>query len=172
MRTTVAGTNRQHQDAEAFLQGFKDSARNGRVRLLRADADYDKAEVRRRNGRVDTVVRLVAVNVRVRVGFFVPLAHLGPRAWLAFQHPLTAKLRGLWLSGPGLDAEDPLDVVAVAIENDPALLADLVLGELTFHRFVRDPAWPLLAKAYHLTHTLRATSDGLWCELQIDLEAY
>jgi len=168
----VADTHRQHRDTNGFLQRFRDSARNGRVQLLRAEADYDKAERRRRNGRVDTVLRLTAANVRVCVGFLVPMGALGPRTWLAFQHPSASKLRGLWLLAPHLEAEDPLDVLAVAIENEPAMLSELVLPELTFHRFVRDPAWPQLAKAYHVAHTLRATCDGLWCDLLIDLEAY
>lgn len=157
---------------DGFLQRFRSSVRNGQARLLKTDADRDKAEIRRRNGRIDTVACLAGARARVGVMFPVPLEALGSYGQLFLTHPADTGRGGMWLLGPGVDAADPIDVVAACLADDPALLAGLVLPELAFHEILRDPAWPELRKAYHAACGVRACCDGLWCDLVIDLEAY
>jgi len=144
----------------------------GKVCLLRAQGDYDKAERRRRSGRIDTVARLAAANIRIRVRFPVPLRSLGRRGQLLFSHPSRESCCGVWLVGPGIDPAQPVDVVAAALADDSRLLADLVLPELGCHKLARDPNWGELSRAYSVACAVRACCDGLWCDAVIDLEAY
>ena len=157
---------------DGFLERFRAAAREGRGRLLEVGADYDRAEARRRSGRIDTVTRLAGASVRVGVMFPVPLESLGNHGQLAFTHPVQPQRPGVWLTGAGIDPQDPVDVVRDCLQDDPDLLADLVLPEVALHGIVRDPAWAELRKAYHVTCTVRAGRDGLSCDVVIELEAY
>lgn len=156
---------------ERFLARIRDAAGRAPARLLWAIDDYDRAELRQPNGRVDTVVALVRVDVRVAVMFRLPTEALGRGYRLVFRHPAdSGRAPGLWLIGPGVDPLDCTDVIAGAFD-DSTFCAETVLAEIACHRFVRDAAWGELAKTYRLAAGLWAACDGLWCDLLIDLEA-
>ncbi len=156
---------------DRFLESFRLAAQRGTACLLAADEDHDKAEVRRRNGRIDTVVRLVAGNAKVRLTFRIPLDALGRRGQLLFCRPEGPGVEGMWLWSPGIGARQPIDVLAACLADEPRLLADAVLAELSCHKMIRDPAWPALGKTYEWGCRIRARHDGLWCDLLIHLEA-
>ena len=174
----VAGPMREDR-VEAFVGHVAAAASEGGVALLDARGDYDRFEVFRRNGRVDTVEQLVSASAQVRVTFPVRFEALGEGQRLCFAHPGDRGSPGLWLTGKGAESTGPIDVIEacfheVHTSSGPSRAhgaADLVLSELVFHDFTRDRAWREMAKRFHLRSRVYADSRGLWCDMLIDMEA-
>lgn len=163
---------------EQFLRRFEAAAGGAAVELLAAGGEYDRFEVRRRNGRIDTVDQLASASARIRLTLPVPLGTLGEGERLHFGGGPDATTPGLWLCRDARGTAESIDVIRTCFGEGPSpsstgrhSAAALVLDELAFHRFTRDPAWRDMGKRFHLRHTPYADRGGLWCEVLITMEA-
>lgn len=167
----------KRDSTEEFLRWFEAAAGGAAVELLAAGGDYDRFEVRRRNGRIDTVDQLVSASARIRLTLPVPWEALGDGERLHFGGP-DATTPGLWLRGDARGAAESIDVIRTCFGEGSSpssprrhSAAALVLDELAFHRFTRDPAWRDMGKRFHLRPTPYADRGGLWCQVLISMEA-
>lgn len=152
-----------------FLVRLRESAKAGDVAVLKASADHDRAEIRRRGGRIDTRVRLLSAQARMQASFRLPLSALDGRESLLFVGRDGAAAR-LLLAEDYESPDQAVDVVA-HLAADDRFLREWLAPELRREGLACQADWPELDRAWRLTHAVRARRDGLWCDLRIDLDA-
>jgi len=161
------GTQRE---IDCFLANVEQAARNAQVTLKQCDADYDRLELFRPTGRVDTRRVLIAIRARGRLEFPIPLRCLPDGAWTSFHHPDARGADGLWLHLPGDDEDDPLDVLACCFDEDDCLMQFLFSEVLSEKPFAADVAWQEMKLTYRPTFDPRGTAQGLCCVMTVDIE--
>jgi len=159
---------------DVFIEAVRRAAGNGQVELARGVwDDYVQLEVHKSPDRAVSQTLLVGVRAEVAVRFPLPAARLqeGQTIEIATQCGC-----GCWLSGPGIDPEDPVDVMdrAFAASGSGPLLAGLVLPEIVErHSFQTLKGWRELTKIYRADRfRYQVGRDSTHVSFIAELEAY
>ncbi|MBL7132708.1 MAG: hypothetical protein ISS78_01290, partial [Phycisphaerae bacterium] len=114
---------------------------------------------------------IIGLRVRVECVFALPVAAVAGDLELRID---TSRGWGCWLYGPGLDHEDPEDVMRLAFEDQRQLLSQLVLEALIGrYRFRTLSGLGRLTKRYRAgDYAYRPAAGGLMVSLTAEMEAW
>jgi len=164
---------RMGKSQRGFILAVRRAASEGRRRLLRpVRCDYETREFRGRGGRITIGQFLIALSAESRVSFILPMREL-PEGLDVFID--TRRGLGCWLCGAGIDSDDPLDVMELALARAPeGELSDYVLPELLGrHRFKTTRGLDELSRCCDVQGFRYAvTAGGVMVTFVVELEAY
>jgi len=162
------------EPGDVFIEAVRQAARDGGVTAVGSVwDDYDRFEMHRSANCIVSLTLLVGVRAEVVVRFPLPTPRLqkGQTIEIATQCGC-----GCWLFGPGIDPEDPVDVMdrAFAADGGAPLLAGLLLPEVTErHSFRTIKGWRKLTKIYRADRFRYCVGqDGTDVSFIAELEAY
>lgn len=137
------------EPGHVFIEAVRRAAGDGWVEPIGPVwDDYDRFEVHRSANCIVSQTLLVGVRAQVVVRFPLPAARMQEGQAIEIDTQCGC---GCWLFGPGIDPEDPVDVMDRAFATDGAaqLLAGLLLPEIIErHSFQTVKGWRQLTKTY------------------------
>ena len=159
---------------DAFIEAVQQAARDGRVEAVGSVwDDYDRFEVHRSANCIVSLTLLIGVRAEVVVRFPLPARRLQEGQTIEID---TQCGYGCWLFGPGIDPEDPVDVMdrAFVAEGAGSLLAGLLLPEIVErHSFQTVKGWRRLTKTYRADRfRYHVGREGTDVSFIAELEAY
>lgn len=154
----------------AFLSAIRAAAKDGPKRLKKVVDDYEYDGSRWSAG-LRKAVALIGLRVRVECTFPLPVAEKPDDCELRID---TSRGWGCWLGRPGIDDEDPEDVMRLAFEDQDKLLQGFVLESLIGHYSFRTlSGLGKLTKRYRAEDFVyRMTIEGLMVSFVAEMEAY
>lgn len=166
---------RSIQDGQSVLRAAEQAVRGATARgdwtlLPPVWDDYDIREVHAGADRFNALLFLAGLRASVQVRFEFPCGQLPEGMEIEID---CRRGTGCWLHGPGIDPQDPVDLIALALDETGAWLKDLVLGEVFGrHRFRTTRGWQGLVTSCE-AHGFRygLGRGGLRVSFIVELEA-